>query len=88
MLYRSVPNTGDRRSILGFGCMRLPLTQDNTLDEARAVSQIRSAVDRGVNYLDTAWPYHAGRSEPVKDGVPRNPQALQHTTSFLSIFLR
>ena len=73
MLYRKMPKTGDELSILGFGCMRLPTTKEGQIDEDRAVSQIRSAVDRGVNYLDTAWPYHGGKSEPllgkaVRDG--------------------
>ena len=63
MLYRQVPKTGDKLSILGFGCMRLPVTKDGQIDAPRATRQIRDAVDRGVNYLDTAWPYHAGESE-------------------------
>lgn len=64
MLYRKVPKNGDELSILGFGCMRLP-TRDGQIDEPRAIAQIRSAIDRGVNYIDTAWPYHAGQSEPL-----------------------
>ena len=64
MLYRKMPKNGDELSILGFGCMRLPL-KDGRLDESRAISQIRGAIDKGVNYLDTAWPYHEGRSEVV-----------------------
>ncbi|MCP4688170.1 MAG: aldo/keto reductase [Desulfobacterales bacterium] len=63
MLYRKIPKTGDEISILGFGCMRLPL-KDEKIDEERATRQIHMALDRGVNYLDTAWPYHAGESEP------------------------
>jgi uncharacterized protein len=71
MLYRKMPN-GDELSILGFGCMRLPLLEGK-IDEARAIAQIRHAIDRGVNYVDTAWPYHGGASEPLlgralKDG--------------------
>ena len=62
MLYRTMPKNGDRLSILGFGCMRLPM-KDKQIDEARAISLIHSAIDQGVNYLDTAWPYHAGQSE-------------------------
>ena len=65
MLYRKMPKNADELSILGFGCMRLPLTEEGQIDEPRAIRQIRSAVDRGVNYLDTAWPYHAGESENV-----------------------
>ena len=63
MHYRSVPKTKDRLSALGFGCMRLPVTQDRKIDQPRAVAQIRHAIDQGVNYLDTAWPYHSGESE-------------------------
>ena len=72
MLYRKMPKTGDELSILGFGCMRLPMAE-GTIDEPRAIAQIRSAIDAGVNYMDTAWPYVNGQSEPLlgralKDG--------------------
>lgn len=72
MLYRKMPKNGDELSILGFGCMRLPMAEGK-IDEARAIAQIRDAIDNGVNYLDTAWPYHGGESEPLlglalKDG--------------------
>ena len=63
MLYRTMPKNGDRLSILGFGCMRLPTDKSGAIDESRAMRQVRDAIDRGVNYLDTAWPYHGGRSE-------------------------
>jgi len=63
MLYREMANNGDELSILGFGCMRLP-QKDGVIDEERATQQIRYAIDHGVNYVDTAWPYHAGQSEP------------------------
>jgi predicted aldo/keto reductase-like oxidoreductase len=43
--------------------MRLPLTGEGRIDEPRAIRQVRGAIDRGVNYIDTAWPYHAGESE-------------------------
>ncbi len=65
MLYRKMPKNNDQLSILGFGCMRLPATQNGRVDEGRAIRQIRSAIDHGVNYLDTAWPYHAGESENI-----------------------
>lgn len=64
MLYRIMPGNGDELSILGFGCMRLPVKKDGTIDEERAKKQVRTAIDRGVNYIDTAWPYHMGKSEP------------------------
>ncbi len=63
MLYRTVRKTGDELSILGFGCMRLPQKRGR-IDEKRAARQVRSAIDRGLNYVDTAMPYHMGSSEP------------------------
>ncbi len=64
MLYRKIPKNGDELSILGFGCMRLASKADGSIDEERAVKQVRYAIDHGVNYVDTAWPYHMGLSEP------------------------
>jgi predicted aldo/keto reductase-like oxidoreductase len=60
--YRTVPKNGDKLSALGFGCMRLPQKRGK-IDEERAIGQIRYAIDHGVNYVDTAPPYHAGESE-------------------------
>lgn len=62
MLYRSMKKNGDELSILGFGAMRLP-RKEQKIDEARATRQLRGAIDQGVNYVDTAWPYHGGESE-------------------------
>ncbi len=62
MLYRTMKSTGDKLSILGFGCMRLPQKRGR-IDEPRATRQLRLAIDRGVNYVDTAIPYHMGASE-------------------------
>jgi uncharacterized protein len=64
MLHRTMPKTGDSLSILGFGAMRLPGGQFRP-DEAESIKQIRSAIDQGVNYIDTAWPYHGGKSEAI-----------------------
>ena len=64
MLYRKMPKNEDELSILGFGCMRLALKEDRTIDEERARNQVRYAINHGVNYIDTAWPYHMGASEP------------------------
>ena len=63
MLYREVPKNGDKLSVLGYGCMRLPV-QMNSINQKLAEKQILYALERGVNYFDTAVPYHNGKSEP------------------------
>ena len=62
MQYREVPKNGDKLSALGYGCMRLPKRMGG-INEGLAEKQILHAIDRGVNYLDTAYLYHNGRSE-------------------------
>ncbi|MCD4719804.1 MAG: aldo/keto reductase [Desulfobacula sp.] len=62
MQYRKIPKTGEEISILGFGCMRLPEKRGG-IDEKRAKKQLLMAIDEGVNYFDTAMPYHMGASE-------------------------
>ncbi|MDY0387139.1 MAG: aldo/keto reductase [Methanolobus sp.] len=64
MLYRKMPKSGDELSILGFGAMRLPTKEDGSIDEQKAMQMLRHSIDNGVNYIDTAWPYHMGESEP------------------------
>jgi predicted aldo/keto reductase-like oxidoreductase len=56
MLYREMGRTGDKVSILGFGCMRLPKTAGRW-DERKSEQLIASAIDLGVNYFDTAYLY-------------------------------
>lgn len=65
MRYRKIPKNGDELSILGFGCMRLPMLEGGIVHVEKAIEQIRHAIDNGVNYLDTAWPYHGGASESI-----------------------
>ena len=61
---RTMGQTGEDVSILGFGCMRFPLTADKKIDEIEAEKLLDAAYAAGVNYFDTAWPYHEGTSEP------------------------
>ena len=76
MLYRKLGKTGCEVSILGFGCMRLPMKDSNQsaadrfdpnkfIDEELAIELIQDAKVQGINYFDTAYPYHGGQSEPL-----------------------
>ena len=73
MQYRKMPKIDADLSVLGYGCMRFPTT-GGVIDKAKTKAQILSAIDRGVNYLDTAYIYHLGASESflgdhiLKDG--------------------
>jgi predicted aldo/keto reductase-like oxidoreductase len=66
MQYRTLGKTNTKVSVLGFGAMRLPTKgNESDVDEAKTVEMIRYAIDRGVNYVDTAYVYHGGASEGV-----------------------
>lgn len=61
MEYRTI-GRGSTVSLLGFGCMRFP-TKNKKIDEPAAAALLERAYEAGVNYFDTAWPYHDGASE-------------------------
>ncbi len=50
-------------SLLGFGTMRLPQTQSGEINQVQLEQMVACAFEHGVNYFDTAWPYHNGLSE-------------------------
>jgi len=73
VLYREIGTTGVNASILGFGCMRLPVIdgKPSQIDYPKATELLHYAIEHGVNYVDTAWFYHGtsmsgpgGESEP------------------------
>lgn len=64
MEMRKSERLGIKTSLLGFGCMRLP-QKDSAIDYAETERMLDAAWDAGVNYYDTAYVYHGGKSEGV-----------------------
>ncbi|MGD2039847.1 MAG: aldo/keto reductase [Anaerolineae bacterium] len=67
MQYRKMGSLDWEVSALGFGCMRLPPRRFNRMraDTDESIRIIRHGIDLGINYIDTAWPYHLGDSERI-----------------------
>ena len=67
MQYRKMGSLDWEVSALGFGCMRLPTRRFTLMraDMDESLRIIRHGIDLGINYVDTAWPYHMGDSEKV-----------------------
>ena len=71
MIYKQFQDK--KLSMLGFGTMRLPLLADGvTIDEQQVAEMTAYAMEHGVNYFDTAHPYHQGNSERVIGRVLKN----------------
>ncbi|MEJ2271080.1 MAG: aldo/keto reductase [Candidatus Bathyarchaeota archaeon] len=94
MKYRDLGSLNWKVSVLGFGCMRLPSRRFNRLraktDES--IDLIRFGIDQGINYIDTAWPYHLGDSEKIvgkalKDGYRKQVFLVTKLPMFISVFV-
>ena len=80
MLKRIFGKTDEKVSILGFGAMRLPMMENDRtkIDEKTTINLIQHAIDQGVNFIDTAYPYggfdmcQAGESEPLVGKALKN----------------
>jgi len=90
MQYRKMGSFDWEVSALGFGCMRLPSRRFSLmgadLEESKRI--IRYGIDRGINYIDTAWPYHLGESEKIlgeilKDGYREKVKLVTKLPMFL-----
>jgi hypothetical protein len=89
MLYRSFGKTGDTVSVLGVGGSHIGLTSSDEL----AVRIVRTAIDRGVNFMDNSWDYNNGNGQAETkmgkalrrrlspEGLPDDQGGWPHETS-------
>ncbi len=73
MQFRKFKKTGEDVSLFGLGTMRMPINDDGSVNKEASIDMIRTAIDNGVNYVDTAHMYHNSHAETVvgealKDG--------------------
>lgn len=91
MTYRMTPSTGDRVSILGYGCMRLPTVKDadgqDVIDQEEVNRSVDEALKGGVNYFDTSPAYCKGFSERAMGiAMSRHPRQSYFIATKLSNF--
>lgn len=73
MYFNSI--SGETLSALGFGAMRLPVLPDGNIDRDTVFAMVDYAIEHGINYFDTAFPYHDGKSEVViGEALRRHPR--------------
>lgn len=90
MTYRPNPNTGDKVSILGYGCMRWPNKEDSDeIDQEAVNSLVDAAIEGGVNYFDTAPVYCRGLSERATGiALARHPRDSYFIATKMSNFAK
>lgn len=90
MTYRTNTSTGDKVSLLGYGCMRWPATngeKNGPLDQEMINELIDYALAHGVNYFDTAPTYCGGKSEEATGiALSRHPRNSYYIATKLSNF--
>lgn len=88
MTYRVHPQNGDKVSILGYGCMRWPMKEDETtVDQEMTNRLVDYAIEHGVNYFDTAPVYLQGQSEKATGiALKRHPRESYFIATKLSNF--
>ena len=87
MTLRTNPASGDKVSLLGYGCMRWPMTEDGTVDQEAVNRLVDRAIESGVNYFDTAPVYCRGLSEKMTAAaLSRHPRNSYFIATKLSNF--
>ena len=89
MTYRINPTSGDKVSLLGYGCMRYPTIPDTdgVLDQEAINESIDHALANGVNYFDTSPAYCRGQSETATGiALSRHPRDSYFIATKLSNF--
>jgi predicted aldo/keto reductase-like oxidoreductase len=76
MQYKIMKKSGDKISILGFGCLRFP-EKNGKIDKEKSKELLLKAYELGINYFDTGYPYHMGESEPFLGEVFSNSEMRQ-----------
>ncbi|MDD3913574.1 MAG: aldo/keto reductase [Bacteroidales bacterium] len=94
MTYRINASTGDKISILGYGCMRWPTINnesarenDGAIDQETVNELVDYAIEHGVNYFDTSPSYCKGQSEHATGiALSRHPRNSYYIATKLSNF--
>ncbi len=87
MTCRVNPKTGERVSILGYGCMRWPTDENGDIDQEQVNRLVDFAIAHGVNYFDTSPAYCKGMSERATGiALSRHPRDKWVVATKLSNF--
>lgn len=87
MTCRINPKTGERVSILGYGCMRWPTDENGDIDQEQVNRLVDFAIAHGVNYFDTSPAYCKGMSERATGiALSRHPRDKWVVATKLSNF--
>ena len=91
MTYRINPKTGDKVSILGYGCMRWPMKKDengrDVIDQEAVNTLVDYAIEHGVNYFDCSPVYLQGQGEAATGiALKRHPRDKYFVATKLSNF--
>ena len=88
MTVKKVDIAGRQVSRLGFGCMRLPLTEDGKINREEAGRMIDRAYQAGVNYYDTAYGYHNRESQLfIGEALKKYPRDSFYLATKLPVWL-